>query len=59
MSFGTELELAREKIRIAENAVETYLCSGRYDPEEHRRVLESAHSAREEFIKKLSELCPQ
>ena len=53
MVHENEIELAKEKMLQAENALEDYFRSAKYDPEKAMQLSDRASAARLEYISQL------
>ncbi len=58
MPYQTNIELAKEKMLQAESALEDYLRSTAYDPEQARQLIDAVTVARDEYISEVARLYP-
>lgn len=58
-SSANTIELAREKLRQAEDALKNYLHGCTYRQEEHKRLVDAVRDAREAYVNELSAQWPE
>jgi len=58
-SYEQKKMSARERLIVAERAVDEYFSQADYEHERYKRLLEDLHSARNEFLVLISALCPE
>lgn len=56
MSFSEKIQRSKNKVRQAEQALESYSAAGFDDSEEGRKLVNAVKSARDEYLNQLSEL---
>lgn len=59
MAFEHRIDHAKEKMRHAEDALESYILSGAQNFEEYCELVEAVRLTRVQFIDQLTRLCPK